>query len=50
MQLEPYLFFHGTCEEALNFYAACFGGEIVGLSRMSDSPPEHQGDPSWGTR
>ena len=47
MQLEPYIFFHGTCEEALNFYAACFGGEIVQLSRMSDSPPEHQGDPSW---
>ena len=47
MQLEPYIFFHGTCEEALNFYASCFGGEIVQLSRMSDSPPEHQGDPSW---
>lgn len=50
MQLEPYIFFHGTCEEALSFYAACFGGEIVGLSRMSDSPPEHQGDPSWGNK
>jgi uncharacterized glyoxalase superfamily protein PhnB len=33
MQLEPYIFFHGTCEEALNFYAGCFGGEIVQLSR-----------------
>ena len=23
MQLEPYLFFHGRCEEALNFYKEC---------------------------
>ena len=40
MQLEPYLFFHGTCEEALNFYAACFGGEITSLHRFAGSPME----------
>ena len=50
MQLEPYIFFHGTCEEALNFYAKCFGGEIAQLSRMSDAPSEHQGDPSWSNK
>jgi len=38
MQLEPYIFFHGTCEEALNFYSGCFGGEIEGLTRFADSP------------
>jgi len=50
MQLEPYIFFHGTCEEALNFYAKCFGGEITQLSRMSDAPTEHHVDPSWSNK
>ena len=40
MQLEPYLFFHGKCEEALKFYATCFNGEIVHLSRVAGSPME----------
>jgi PhnB protein len=40
MQLEPYLFFHGKCEEALNFYAKCFRGEIASLSRFAGSPME----------
>lgn len=38
MNLEPYLFFDGTCEEALRFYAAVFGGEIVGLMRFEGTP------------
>ena len=46
MQLEPYIFFHGTCEEALNFYARCFGGEIVGLNRYAGSPMEEQVAPA----
>jgi PhnB protein len=40
MQLEPYLFFHGRCEEALNFYKACLGGEIVAMNRFAGSPME----------
>ncbi len=47
MQLEPYLYFHGTCEEALNFYAQCFGGEIVGLSRFGGSPMEEHVDAAF---
>lgn len=47
MQLEPYLFFHGTCEEALNFYARCFGGEIAALSRFAGSPLEADVDESF---
>jgi len=31
----PYLHFNGNCEEAFNFYAACFGGEITSLSRLN---------------
>ncbi len=47
MQLEPYLFFHGRCEEALNFYARCLGGEIVGLNRYAGSPMEADTDAGW---
>jgi len=47
MQLEPYLFFHGRCEEALNFYAKALGGEIVGLNRYAGSPMEDQVDPHF---
>jgi len=43
MQLEPYLFFTGNCEEALKFYKGVFGGEIVGLSRWSDMPKDAGG-------
>ena len=43
--LTPYLFFNGNCEQALQFYADCFGGKIVNLMRMGDGPvpvPESQ--------
>ena len=44
MQIAPYLF-HGTCEQALNFYVKCFGGEIVGLNRFEGSPMEQNVKP-----
>jgi PhnB protein len=40
MKLITYLTFGGQCEEALNFYKNAFGGEILYLSRMGDSPME----------
>ena len=39
MEVQPYLFFTGNCEEALNFYKTIFGGEITQLSRWKDMPP-----------
>jgi PhnB protein len=45
LQLEPYLFFKGNCEEALNFYKDVFGGEIGGLSRWKDMPEGAGGPP-----
>ncbi len=42
MQFEPYLFFHGRCEEALNFYVKALRGEIVHMSRIAGSPIEQQ--------
>ena len=38
MQVEPYLHFPGTCEEALRFYSGVFGGEITYLGRFGESP------------
>lgn len=35
----PYLFFNGTCREALNAYAEIFGGEIEMLMTYADMPP-----------
>ena len=40
MELEPYLFFSGNCEEGLNFYKGIFGGEITSISRWKDAPAE----------
>jgi PhnB protein len=45
MQLEPYLFFDGKCEEALNFYKNVFGGTIEGISRWSEMPKDAGGPP-----
>jgi PhnB protein len=47
MQLEPYLFFHGRCEEALTFYKACLRGEIVDLNPFAGSPMESQVAPDF---
>lgn len=38
MQLQPYLFFDGRCEEALNFYRDALGATIIMMMRYSDSP------------
>lgn len=38
MNVEPYLFFDGRCEEALNFYREKLGAEISMMMRFSESP------------
>lgn len=38
MEIQPYLFFEGRCEEALMFYRDVLGAEITQLMRYSDSP------------
>ena len=42
MQVEPYLFFDGRCEEALEFYKKALGAEVTVLMRYKDSPEPHQ--------
>jgi PhnB protein len=38
MQVQPYLFFDGRCEEALDFYRGTLGAEATILMRFKDSP------------
>jgi PhnB protein len=36
--IEPYLFFEGRCEEAVEFYKQAVGAEVVMMMRYKDSP------------
>ena len=38
MQVQPYLFFDGRCEEALAFYRGALGAEVTMLMRFKESP------------
>ncbi len=38
MQVQPYLFFDGRCEEALEFYKKALGIKVEMLMRFSESP------------
>ena len=38
MNVEPYLFFEGRCEEAIEFYRRALGAEVTALKRFKDSP------------
>jgi PhnB protein len=38
MQVQPYLFFDGRCEEALEFYKKALGIKVEMLMRIKDSP------------
>jgi PhnB protein len=38
MQVQPYLFFDGRCEEAIEFYRGAVGAEVTMLMRFKDSP------------
>lgn len=38
MQVQPYLFFEGRCEEALEFYRTALGASVSMLMRFKESP------------
>lgn len=38
MLVQPYLFFDGRCEEALEFYRSALGAEVTMLMRFKESP------------
>jgi PhnB protein len=38
MQIQPYLFFDGRCEEAIEFYRGAVGAEVTMLMRFKENP------------
>ena len=38
MQVQPYLFFEGRAEEAIEFYKKALGAEVTALMRMKEAP------------
>jgi PhnB protein len=42
MQVQPYVFFDGRCEEAINFYRKAIGAEVTMMMRFKESPEPHQ--------
>lgn len=41
MKLEPYLFFNGRCEAAVDFYKQALSAEVTMLMRFNESPEPH---------
>ena len=41
MVVQPYLFFGGRCEEALDFYRGAIGAEVQSLMRFKEAPEAH---------
>jgi PhnB protein len=46
MQVQPYLFFDGRCEQAIEFYKKTVGAEVGMLMRWKDSPDKAMATPS----
>ena len=40
--VQPYLFFNGSCEEAVEFYGKTLGAEVEMMMRFAESPEPHQ--------
>lgn len=40
MSIQPYLFFEGRCEEALEFYRGALGAEVTMLMRNKEAPEQ----------
>ena len=49
-QLDPYLFFDGTCAEAMRFYERTLGGRIEMMMTHADSPTPEQIPPGMRDR
>ena len=42
MNVQPYVFFDGKCEEALEFYKGAIGAKVDMMMRFSESPEKPQ--------
>jgi len=45
MQVQPYLFFDGRCDEALDFYKKAIGADLKMLMRFKDAPDQSMVSP-----
>jgi PhnB protein len=50
MIVQPYLFFDGRCDEALEFYRSKLGAEVTALVRFKDSPDPSMCVPDAGEK
>jgi PhnB protein len=50
MQVQPYLFFDGRCDEALDYYRKTLGAEVGMLMRFKESPDPHAVPPNGGDK
>src|SRR4051794_15361294 len=49
-KVQPYLFFDGRCEEAIEFYRKVFGAEVNMLTRFKESPDQTMCAPGSGEK
>ncbi|HWQ38513.1 MAG TPA: VOC family protein [Burkholderiales bacterium] len=50
MRVEPYLFFEGTCRQAIDFYRRTLGAEVETIMRYKEAPetpPPGMVPPGW---
>jgi PhnB protein len=53
MHIQPYLYFRGRCEEAIEFYKRAIGAQVQMMVRMSDAPPDSNAPklpPGWNEK
>jgi PhnB protein len=50
MNIAPYLFFEGRCDEAIEFYRQALGAEVTMLMRFKDSPDPQMIPPGGGDK
>jgi len=51
--IQPYLFFNGNCEQAVEFYRIALGAEVEMTMRFKESPeppPPGMVPPNWGDK
>jgi PhnB protein len=50
MQIQPYLFFDGRCDEAIEFYTRALGAKNARIMRFRDGPPGEHGQAPPGAQ
>jgi PhnB protein len=50
MQVQPYLFFDGRCEEAIAFYEKALGAKVQRMMRFKEAPDQSMISPGSGEK